>query len=157
MSYTIHRCVEVDFVRERSPIGSNSPLVGAASVPLLMALVTKTWSPQTTGELQPSPGMLAFQTTFSVSLHTSGSDGSSSPIPACVPRNCGHWSVAAAAVNMRMQRLAVTIARRFIVVSLGSDLDSCTTMQESRSDPTLYTGACPERAKRVEGLILPQR
>ena len=40
--------------------------------PSVVAVVSQTWSPQTTGEDQPWSWMAVFQTTFSVSLHRSG-------------------------------------------------------------------------------------
>ena len=85
-SCTIHRCGAVE--AGRSP-PMYSPGFGASACPLLITVVTKTWSPHTTGELQPTPGTSSVQTMFSVVLHRSGSAGSFSATPAEGPRNCG--------------------------------------------------------------------
>src|SRR5262245_13344887 len=57
----------------------------------LMAVTTKTWSFQTTGELQLRPGTSIRQATFSVVVHLSGRRGSSAATPARGPRNCGQF------------------------------------------------------------------
>src|SRR4029434_147689 len=63
---------------------------------VLMAVVTKTWSPQTTGELQDRPGTSIFQTMFCVGPHASGNDGWSAATPPSAPRNRGQLSSAEA-------------------------------------------------------------
>src|SRR4051794_40608963 len=69
------------------------------------------WSSQTTGELQPRPGMFVFHLTFSVSLQDSGRLGSSGTAPISGPRNIGHWSLAEAATTAVRANAATTSAR----------------------------------------------
>src|SRR5262245_20054013 len=73
---------------------SYSPGTGASSLPSLMADVTKTWSFQTTGELQLNPSIGVVHRTLCVLLHVSGSALLSATTPASGPRNRGHCSLA---------------------------------------------------------------
>src|SRR5262245_12179707 len=74
------------------------------------AVVTKTWSPQATGELQLRPGISIFQATFCVSLQVSGRAGLSAATPEREPRNCGHCSPCAIADTAA--RASTAMARR---------------------------------------------
>ena len=97
--------------------GSYSPGIGSGSSPALIADVTKTWSPDTTGELQLRPGMSVFQTTFSVSLHVSGKARSSGTSPAFGPRNLAHSpcpSASGAPVSNSSAHPTMAITRRSI-------------------------------------------
>ena len=49
------------------------------AAPVLMAVVRKMKSPQTTGLELPSPGMSVFQRTFSVALQVSGASPTAMP------------------------------------------------------------------------------
>jgi hypothetical protein len=76
-----------------------------------MALVTKTWSPHTIGELHERPGIAAVQTIPLSELQLSGSSGSSGATPFLAPRNCGQLSAVTATVPKRIPRSAQAEAR----------------------------------------------
>src|SRR5215212_4115080 len=69
-----------------------------------MAVVTKTLSPQTTGDDQATPGIGVFQRTFLPGPHSVGKGGpSTTPDP--LPRNCGDSSAPPAAARPRTTEL----------------------------------------------------
>src|SRR5205814_3770673 len=67
---------------------------GWSALVVLIAAVTNTWSPHTTGELHPRPGISRFQATLCEASQVSGSAGSSAATPERSPRNCGQFSSA---------------------------------------------------------------
>ena len=86
-------------------------------------------SPQITGDDQPSPGIGACQTTFSVVLHVTGSRGSSSTVDiASAPRKAGQFSdpadsgAVAAARASRTAAKAAKAAKRYRAWRIDSPL-----------------------------------
>src|SRR4030095_14708229 len=112
---------------------------------LLIAEVTNTWSPQTTGELQLCPGTEIFHATFSLSLHVSGSAGSSSATPACSPRTGGHRSLAttcvmaSSATNAQADHLRWLRQLRRSAVALAK-AEACALRGTTRSIVVPYRG-----------------
>ena len=82
------------------------------------AEVRKILLPQTTGEDQPQPGMSVFQTTFSVSLHVSGSVLPSPSPSDCAPRNCGQLIVSAEKADMTVNTINDVPANN-LMISVG--------------------------------------
>src|SRR5438552_91367 len=68
------------------------------------AEVINTLSPQTTGDDQPRPGILAFHRTFLSAAHSAGSCVSVDTPLAFGPRNCGQSALRAAGGSTARQR-----------------------------------------------------
>src|SRR5262245_8902213 len=96
------------------PRYSGTGLSGWTGVVTLTTLVTKTWSPQTTGDPHERPGTSTFHTTLRVRLQLTGSDGWSAARPPCVPRNCGQFSASSGTTGR--QESAIAQAMRFVDV-----------------------------------------
>ena len=121
--------------RRRAPSGT-APLVSrrrrraaaqdliGSGAPVFTPAVTKTWSPQTTGGLHPTPGMAVFQAMFSVALHVSGRAGLSGTTPALAPRNCGQCGCADTPARASVMRLNVVNARAFKAPSVRDQIGS---------------------------------
>src|SRR5206468_3727477 len=96
-------------------------------LPSVTADVTKTRSPQTTGDDQPRPGTSTFQTTFWSGPQVSGSVAASAT-PACSPPRKDGQSVSAAAMAVK----AATAAR-------GSNRRTGFTPRRDSNEPGGYT------------------
>src|SRR5688572_19715583 len=66
-----------------------------------IAVVRNTWSPHTTGEDEPRPGISTFQLTFFVSLHSVGGSACGATPVARGPRHCGQLRSAASSAELR--------------------------------------------------------
>src|SRR6185436_4907571 len=88
----------------------------------LIAVVTKTWLPQTIGDDQPRPGTSAFQATLIVVDHFVGSVSTADTARPWWPRNCGQ------------------------VVSTGADGPGTSVVTASRSTSAVRTGQYYPRA-----------
>src|SRR5205823_8300830 len=104
--------------------------------------VTKTRSPQTTGDDQPRPGISVRQATFFVVLHESGSFLPSATGPAEPPRNCGQLSSARTTGAQNNSPSTLNLRRMQTIPSEMGHGGTRKTRRKQKSDNSLPSSPC---------------